>query len=251
VNRTAIHIPIDIWKLGELHPNERVLLAEVLNFEAQGKECFASNAHFAELLNVSEATARGYISKLVNAGFLIREGDRYHRRLRKSTQTSAQNSADECVNPRKRMRKSTQTNAQNSAYNITYKITEKITDNITDKQSATSRAVILPFQTKEFVEAWNEWKDYKKTDHRFKYKTAQSEQRALIKLQNEHRDENDAIDAIHTAIANGWKGLVFGKSKNGRPNARRAENLESDVNREKFRQFAETGRITTDRRNVL
>ena len=76
MKRKFVSIPIDIWNLGELHPNERVLLAEVLNFEAQGKECFASNAHFADLLNVSEATARGYISKLVNAGFLVREGDR-------------------------------------------------------------------------------------------------------------------------------------------------------------------------------
>ena len=103
--RKGIFVPMEIWNLGELHPNERVLLAEVLNFEAQGKECFASNAHFAELLNVSEATARGYISKLCNAGFLVREGDRYNRRLRKSTQTNAQIRADECVNPRKRVRR--------------------------------------------------------------------------------------------------------------------------------------------------
>jgi DNA-binding MarR family transcriptional regulator len=245
--RKGIFIPVDIWNLGELHPNERVLLAEVLNFESQGKECFASNAHFAELLNVSEATARGYISKLCNAGFLIREGDRYNRRLRKSAQTSAQIRADECVNPRKRVRKSTQTSAQNSAHNKTDNNTLKVSS----KESAQAREVVLPFQTDTFTAAWKEWKEYKRTDHRFKYKTAQSEQRALIKLQNEHPTETDAIEAIHTAIANGWKGLVFGKSKNGRTNARRAENLESDVNREKLAEFARTGRINTDSRNVL
>ena len=247
MKRAGLFIPIDIWNLGELHPNERVLLAEVLNFESQGKECFASNAHFAELLNVSEATARGYISKLCNAGFLIREGDRYNRRLRKSAQTSAQIRADECVKSRKRVRKSTQTSAQNSAHNKTYNKTENKTLN----KSAHTRDVVLPFQTDTFESAWNEWKEYKRTDHRFKYKTAQSEQRALIKLQNEHPTETDAIEAIHTAIANGWKGLVFGKSKNGRPNARRAQNLESDVNREKLAEFARTGRINTDGGNVL
>lgn len=245
--RKGIFIPVDIWNLGELHPNERVLLAEVLNFESQGKECFASNAHFAELLNVSEATARGYISKLCNAGFLIREGDRYNRRLRKSAQTSAQIRADECVNPRKRVRKSTQTSAQNSAHNKTDNNTLKVSS----KESAQARDVVLPFQTDTFTAAWKEWKEYKRTDHRFKYKTAQSEQRALIKLQNEHPTETDAIEAIHTAIANGWKGLVFGKSKNGRTNARRAQNLESDINREKLAEFARTGRINTDSRNVL
>jgi DNA mismatch repair ATPase MutS len=245
--RKGIFVPLDIWNLGELHPNERVLLAEVLNFEAQGKECFASNAHFADLLNVSEATARGYISKLCNAGFLVREGDRYNRRLRKSAQTNAQICADECVNPRKRVRKSTQTSAQNSAHNKTYNKTDKVSS----KESARAREVILPFQTDTFTAAWQEWKEYKRTDHRFKYKTAQSEQRALMKLQNEHPTETDAIEAIHTAIANGWKGLVFGKPKNGRFNARRAANLESDVNREKLSEFARTGRINADGRNVL
>lgn len=245
--RKGIFIPLTVWNLGELHPNERVLLAEVLNFEAQGKECFASNAHFAELLNVSEATARGYISKLVNAGFLVREGDRYNRRLRKSTQTNAQIRADECVNPRRRTRKSTQTSAQNSAHNKTDNNTLKVST----KESAQAREVILPFQTDTFTAAWNEWKEYKRTDHRFKYKTAQSEQRALIKLQNEHPTETEAIEAIHTAIANGWKGLVFGKSKNGRLNARRAENLESEVNREKLAEFARTGRINANGGNVL
>lgn len=245
--RKGIFVPLDIWNLGELHPNERVLLAEVLNFEAQGKECFASNAHFADLLNVSEATARGYISKLCNAGFLVREGDRYNRRLRKSAQTSAQIRADECVNSRKRTRKSTQTSAQNSAHNKTDNKTLKESY----KESAHTREVVLPFQTESFKAAWQEWKEYKRTDHRFRYKTAQSEQRALIKLQNTHGTETEAIDAIHTAIANGWKGLVFGKSKNGRPNARRAQNLESDINREKLAEFARTGRINADGGNVL
>ena len=245
--RKGIFVPLDIWNLGELHPNERVLLAEVLNFEAQGKECFASNAHFADLLNVSEATARGYISRLVNAGFLVREGDRYNRRLRKSAQTNAQIRADECVNSRKRARKSTQTSAQNSAHNKTDNKTLKESY----KESAHTREVVLPFQTESFEAAWQEWKEYKRTDHRFRYKTAQSEQRALIKLQNTHGTETEAIDAIHTAIANGWKGLVFGKSKNGRPNTRRAQNLESDVNREKLAEFARTGRFKADSGNVL
>ena len=251
MKRSGVFVPIEIWNLKDLHPNERVLLAEVENFESQGMACFASNEHFAELLNVSEATARGYISKLVNAGFLIREGTRYHRRLRKSTQTSAQNSADECVNPRKRMRKSTQTSAQNSAHNKTYNKTYKKTENKTVKESATSRAVILPFQTPKFEAAWSEWKTYKKTDHRFTYKTAQSEQRALIQLSNEYTNEQDAIGAIHRSIANGYKGLVFGQPKGGGADTRRAANLKSDINQEKLREFAATGRITTDRRNVL
>ena len=104
MKRKYVSIPIEIWNLSELHPNERVLLAEVASFDDQNKECFAGNEYFATLLNVSEATARGYISNLIARGFLIREGSRYNRRLRKSAQTNAQNSANECVKSRKRVR---------------------------------------------------------------------------------------------------------------------------------------------------
>ena len=87
--RKYVSIPIEIWNLSELHPNERVLLAEVASFDEQEKECFAGNEYFATLLNVSEATARGYISNLIARGFLIREGTRYNRRLRKSANECA------------------------------------------------------------------------------------------------------------------------------------------------------------------
>ncbi|MGA1073429.1 MAG: hypothetical protein ACO3S3_12275, partial [Pseudohongiellaceae bacterium] len=210
------------------------------------KECFAGNEYFATLLNVSEATARGYISNLIARGFLIREGSRYNRRLRKSAQTNAQNSANECVKSRKRVRKSTQTSAQNSAHtNIS---TNTSTNTFTKSAHPT---VVLPFESDEFRDAWNEWKEYKRTDHRFKYKTAQSEQRALMKLQNEYTDQNEAIDAIHRAIANGWKGLVFKQPTNGRTHRAGARNLENSVNQQKLAEFARTGRITTDRRDVF
>ena len=246
MKRKYVSIPIEIWNLSELHPNERVLLAEVASFDDQNKECFAGNEYFATLLNVSEATARGYISNLIARGFLIREGSRYNRRLRKSAQTNAQNSADECVKSRKRVRKSTQTSAQNSAHT---NISTNTSTNTFTKSAHPS--VVLPFESDEFRDAWNEWKEYKRTDHRFKYKTAQSEQRALIKLQNEYTDQNEAIDAIHRAIANGWKGLVFKQPANGRTHRAGARDLENSVNQQKLAEFARTGRITTDRRNVF
>ena len=33
MKRKGIYIPLELWNLGELHPNERVLLAEVASFE--------------------------------------------------------------------------------------------------------------------------------------------------------------------------------------------------------------------------
>ena len=178
MKRSGVFIPIEVWNLSELHPNERVLLAEVASFEDKGRPCFAGNDHFADLLNVSNDTARGYISKLVNAGFLIREGNRYNRRLRRIAQTSAQIGADERVDSRKRARKSTQTSALNSPHTNT--------DTNTPTKSITKRAktpvVVLPFDTEKFAAAWKEWIEYKKAAHKFSYKTPKSEQRALITL---------------------------------------------------------------------
>ena len=244
MKRKYINIPIDIWNLSELHPNERVLLAEVASF----KECFAGNDHFAKLLNVSEATARGYIYNLVMRGYLIREGSRYNRRLRKSAQTNAQNSADECAKQRKRVRKSTQTSAQNSAHTNTYTNTPT---NTPTKSTPSRAGVVLPYETKKFREAWAEWLEYKRTDHRFKYKTAQTEQRALMTLANEHPTESKAIEAIHRAIANGYKGLVFDTPKSRRTRTSGKTALEGGELSDQLRELAETGNITGNNRNRL
>lgn len=247
MKRTGVFIPIEVWNLGELHPNERVLLAEVASFEDKGRPCFAGNDHFADLLNVSNDTARGYISKLVNAGFLVREGNRYNRRLRRIAQTSAQISADERVDSRKRARKSTQTSALNSPNTNTVLIHN--TDTLTKR--AKTPDLVLPFDTEKFAAAWKEWIDYKKAAHKFSYKTPKSEQRALITLANAYEEETDAIERIHQGITNGWKGLVFDSSKDRRTHAPRARNIETSENRDKLRELAETGRIDVDRARMF
>ena len=247
MKRTGVFIPIEIWNLSELHPNERVLLAEVASFEEKGKQCFASNEHFANMLQVSIDTARGYISKLVNAGFLVRDGDRYNRRLRRITQTSAQIHADERVNSRRRTRKSTQTSAQISPHTITDTITITKTNTKRDK----TPKVVLPFQSDNFSAAWKEWIEYKKAAHRFTYKTPKSEQRALITLSNAYKEEQDAIERIHQGITNGWKGLVFDSPKNRRTHAPRARNIETSENIAKLRELAENGRIDLDNRRMF
>ena len=247
MKRTCVLIPIEVWNLSELHPNERVLLAEVASFEDKGLPCFASNEHFAEMLHVSEDTARGYIYNLISDGFLIREGTRYNRRLRRIAQTTAQISANERVDSRKRARKSTQTSALNSPNTNT--VTNTPTKSITKR--AKTPVLVLPFDTEKFAAAWKEWIDYKKAAHKFSYKTPQSEQRALITLANAYEQETDAIERIHQGITNGWKGLVFDSSKDRRTHAPRARNIETSENRDKLRELAETGRIDVDRARMF
>jgi hypothetical protein len=242
-----VSIPIEIWNLSELHPNERVLLAEVASFDDNGLACFAGNDHFADLLNVAQSTARDYIYRLIELGYVDREGTRYDRRLSQSTKTKSLFDYNEVVKRRKRSSHSTKTKSSNPAHTNTY--TNTPTKSIT--KSAQVRGVVLPYETEKFRKAWTEWLEYKRTDHRFKYKTAQTEQRALMTLANEHPTESTAIEAIHTAIANGWKGLVFGPSKGRRTRTSGKAALEGSELGDQLRELAETGNISGDNRNRL
>ena len=64
------------------------------------------------------------------------------------------------------------------------------------------------FNSLNFIENWKTWKDYKKNQFKFNFKSTNSEQIAinhLIKLSD--KKEQNAIDIINQSIANGWKGF--------------------------------------------
>lgn len=73
--------------------------------------------------------------------------------------------------------------------------------------------------SEDFLKDWNEWLDYKKTNHKFTYKTIESEQIAfnhLYKLSNEN--QSTAREIINVSIANGYKGLFeLKKNQNAKP----------------------------------
>ena len=82
------------------------------------------------------------------------------------------------------------------------------------KRGATSK-IIYPFDSIEFLDWWNNWKNYKKTDHKFQYKSEVSEQAALKKLSElSENNEKTAILIIEQSLANGWKGF-FKLDNNG------------------------------------
>lgn len=95
-----------------------------------------------------------------------------------------------------------------------------IESNTIVKLEETSR-VLLPFNGK-FSEKWEEWKIYKKKEHKFKYQTEISENAALKKLVKlSGNNEADAIQIIDESIANGWEGFFELKKNN---NGKRVQN---------------------------
>ena len=84
-------------------------------------------------------------------------------------------------------------------------------------QITTKKGIELPFEGELFAEAWQIWKQYKKLEKNFRFKSSISEQASLINLQKiSNNNEQDAITIIHTAVAQGWSGLYADKKAKGK-----------------------------------
>ena len=84
---------------------------------------------------------------------------------------------------------------------------DMVKDKVMDKDKV-KEEIELPFFSKEFEEIWEAWKDYKKKEFKFTYKTSQSELAALNGLLTLSKGNEDiAIKIINQSLANGWKGL--------------------------------------------
>lgn len=64
------------------------------------------------------------------------------------------------------------------------------------------------FKSEKFDKAWEEYLNYRKDKHKFRYKTAESYQRVLNSIRDlSGGDEEIAIKILQRSIDNGWKGL--------------------------------------------
>jgi len=88
-----------------------------------------------------------------------------------------------------------------------------------EKERKVNKTIITNSFSEDFLKDWNTWIDYKKTNHKFTYKTIESEQIAfnhLYKLSNEN--QITAREIINVSIANGYKGLFELKTnQNAKP----------------------------------
>ena len=117
----------------------------------------------------------------------------------------------------------------NKAVSVSVSVSDSasVSDNVSD--------IILPFNSKRFSNAWDLWKDYKKKDFRFTFKSSISESSALSKLHkmSEGHEEN-ALLIIEQSVANGWKGFFqLSKSQNKKsnePSQDYMENLKERLN---------------------
>jgi len=83
-----------------------------------------------------------------------------------------------------------------------------------------NETITLPWESDFFKNVWAKWKEYKLKEHKFKYKSADSEKAAVSNLVTlSKNNEADATKIIEQSIANGWKGFFELKPpKNGNIN---------------------------------
>ena len=79
-----------------------------------------------------------------------------------------------------------------------------------DNNEKEVRVINYPFESENFMHYWSMWKEYKKKEHRFNFKTAISEQMALNSLKKKSgNNEESAIEIIEHSISCGYKGLFL------------------------------------------
>jgi hypothetical protein len=91
------------------------------------------------------------------------------------------------------------------------------------------KKIVNPFSEK-FLETWNQWKEYKKKEFRFFFKSVESEQASLNELVNlSAGNESAAREIILQSMAKGWKGLFKLKNEdNG--HSKRSKVTGADLN---------------------
>ena len=99
---------------------------------------------------------------------------------------------------------------------VSVSVSVSVNDSVSDNGSV----INLPFNSKRFSNAWSLWKEYKKKDFRFSFKSAISESSALSKLHKmSEGNEESALLIIEQSVANGWKGFFeLSKSQNKKSN---------------------------------
>ena len=121
------------------------------------------------------------------------------------------------------------------------KYAEKIKNGTQPVRGNTAKIeIIYPFTSSQFMNYWDIWKDYKAKDHKFKFKSAGSEQASLNELVKlAHGDEQIACLIIQQSMAKGWKGFFELKTENnGNTKTQQSRVSPKITDRELYEAFA-------------
>ena len=219
-NFKGVWIAAEIWLDKDLTLVEKALLAEIDSFTGNGRSFMKSNDTIQSEYGISRNTIGRSLRKLADRGFVEVT---FNGRVR-------------CVTTRAgsipKMGRQSPQNGEAASPNDTSTNTSKRTTYNTLKE----KSVVLPFDSKEFADAWEVWLTERRERGTKKY-TQRGEQAALHKLQNDSQgDEATAIAIIHQSIAHGWQGLF--PLKNQKNDTKRLGPSDGSLIKEHLRRLA-------------
>ena len=196
-NFKGVWIPAEIWLDARLTLVEKALYAEIDSFTGNEKTFHKTNETIQNEYGISRPTVSKSIKNLQSLGYIQATFDGRMRHL------TVQADRKIFTGRAKDFYGQQEKNLRAEGKNSTSTNTSKGTKNNTSKKEG----VVMPFDSKEFAEAWDVW-IAERRERRTKKYTQRGEQAALHKLQNDSQgDEATAIQIIHQSIANGWQGL--------------------------------------------
>ena len=208
----GVWIPAEIWLDARLTLVEKALYAEIDSFSGIGKSFHKSNETIQLEYGVSRPTVSKAIKKLESLGFIEStfDGRMRHLTVQADRKIFTGRGKESFGQPERNLRaegkNSTSTNTR-----------ERTKENTVKK-----KGVVLPFDSKEFSVAWQSWKDYKRDEHGFRFKSSASEQASLHQLQNlSGGNEETAVRIIGQSLANGWRGFFPLKNQHNESRANR------------------------------
>lgn len=200
----GIWIPKQIYLNRELSWADKILLVEIDSLDNE-KGCFASNAYFAEFLNVSETAISKSISKLKKHGFVYQDSFDGRKRVLKTCFKAE-------LNKSSRQDETKVQGTLEEKFNHSNTVNKPISNSFKKKESIDSKKIKTPSKidyssfSDPFIETLNDFKDMRKIIKA--PLTLNAEKLVLKSLEGfAPNDEAKKIKILERSIMNSWKGV--------------------------------------------
>lgn len=234
---TGIWIEKNVWNDKRLSIIEKALLSEVRSFAQREQKFFKTNEAIAESFQVSVRSVTRAVRTLEELQLVQREPFDGRKRVLTCQNVHAASSKSRSSN----VKKSKQRRQIDSA-DLSNCRTERNKER--NKKSTLKEQAKLEFPFDDFEEIWNEWKQYKKDEHNFRFKSVKTELTSLKQLQTlAQNDRTKAKQIVGQSIANGWKGFFpLRNNTSSFQNGTRGSITQEDA--DKFANFVRSGRVS-------
>lgn len=204
---------------GALSGLQMAIWCDAWTWQQQGMDAYRTNEQLAEMFGVNCRSVRRAVSKLEQMGLVTITTKGIARMITAKEDQTVQgrtNRSGGPIGPQGRTNRSggeDQSVRKGGPIGPPSREVSKSISREVSREKAFSRKF---WDSDEFEMAWNEWKEYRLTQHQFEHRAAKYEELELHQLhQNTNGDERTAIEAIATAITRGWRGIFPRTPKSG------------------------------------